>query len=154
MVVSPNNAILGFPMIRRLMEYSAIIVSIEASRFKIPSLVFMYAVTIPASMPAKKAANVDNQGSTPDTIITAVTAAPKGKLPSTVRSGNSKMRKERKTPNATKANTRPLSSAPRAAIVDIKTYFDAVSTTSLADLISSSDNVTPIAFASLFVSLL
>jgi len=40
-------------------------------------------------------------GFQPLTISTAVTAAPNAKLPSTVRSGKFRTRKERKTPRAT-----------------------------------------------------
>jgi hypothetical protein len=44
------------------------------------------------------AGNKDNQGFIPAVMHTAETEAPKGKLPSTVRSGKSRTRKVMKTP--------------------------------------------------------
>jgi len=65
------------------------------------------------------AAAVAANGFQPATISVAATAPPSGKLPSTVRSGKLMMRNERKTPNATSPNIRPISMAPREAMSDM-----------------------------------
>ena len=48
-------ATVGLPMMRILMEYSAIMVRMDASRFRILSLVFRMPVIIPATKPALEA---------------------------------------------------------------------------------------------------
>jgi hypothetical protein len=50
----------------------------------------------------------------------AQTAPPRGKLPSTVRSGKRSKRKEMKTPSATRLKIRPISMAPRMENRDIE----------------------------------
>ena len=51
-------------------------------------------------------------GSTPVDDRVAATAAPSGKLPSTVRSGKLRTRNDRNTPSATRPNTSPISTRP------------------------------------------
>ena len=60
-----------------------------------PKRTLRIAVTSPASAPATTASPVAANGSTPPTMLAAATAAPSGKLPSTVRSGKFRTRKER-----------------------------------------------------------
>ena len=91
-----------------------------ASRCRMLNRRLSSAVTEPATAPAKIAARVASQGLTPWTISVAQTAAPSGKLPSTVRSGKFNTRNERNTPSPTSPNTRPISIAPRNWIRDIK----------------------------------
>ena len=81
-------------MTRRLMEYSAVIIRIEASRSMILSLTLSQPVTSPAAAPARVAPKVAIHGLKPATIMTAQTAPPRGKLPSTVKSGKRSKRKE------------------------------------------------------------
>ncbi|MCY1307754.1 hypothetical protein D9M70_577080 [compost metagenome] len=97
------SATFGLPMTRRLTENSAIIVRIEASRLRILKRTLSIAVTMPAAAPATIATQAASHGLTPAMISTAVTAAPSGNDPSTVRSGKSSTRNARKTPTATKA---------------------------------------------------
>ena len=59
------------------------------------------AVTSPATAPASIASPVASHGFMPPTIAVAATAAPSGKLPSTVRSGKLRTRNDRYTPSAT-----------------------------------------------------
>jgi hypothetical protein len=79
-------------------EYRAVMVNMEANRWRILSLVVNMPVTMPARKPAAMAGNKDNQGFIPLLIQTAETAAPKGRLPSTVKSGKSRTLKVMKTP--------------------------------------------------------
>ena len=80
------------PAICKLMENSAVMVMMPASRSRTCSRTWISPVAAPASAPAAMAASSVSQGSTPRTSNTALTAAPSGKLPSTVRSGKSRMR--------------------------------------------------------------
>src|SRR3954451_12198368 len=57
----------------------------------------------------------------PSTMSVAPTAAPKGKLPSTVRSGKFRTRNERKTLNETRPKSSPISIAPRNATIFMRT---------------------------------
>jgi hypothetical protein len=91
-------------------------VRIEAKRCRIFRRTLSQAVTSPASAPASAARAVAMNAFQPKTISVAATAAPRGKLPSTVRSGNCSTRKERNTPSATSPKTRPISTAPRKAM--------------------------------------
>jgi hypothetical protein len=86
------------PMTLIFMEYRAVMVKIEAKRWRILSLVVKIPVIMPAIKPAAMAGNRDNHGFIPWVMQTADTAAPKGKLPSTVKSGKSRTRKVIKTP--------------------------------------------------------
>ena len=100
---SPIKGTLGEPMMRKFTEYKATITKIPASNCRIFSDTCIQAVSIPAKPPATMAKPHANQGFTPFTMHTAHTAPPKGKEPSAVKSGKSRMRKEMYTPNATKA---------------------------------------------------
>ena len=102
-------------MTRRLTENSAIMVRMLASRCRILKRTLRVAVTIPEAAPASMARPVATHGFHSARISVAATAAPSGKLPSTVRSGKSRTRKDRKTPKATRANTSPSSAAPSSA---------------------------------------
>ena len=82
-------------MIRRFTEYRAIIVRMPAKRAGIFSLVVRSPVMTPASIPAIAAKKIAVNGSLPLTSIEAATAAPRGKLPSTVRSAISSTRNVR-----------------------------------------------------------
>lgn len=82
------SGILGTPITRRLIENSAVIVRMPASRCRIEKRMLSQAVTLPARQPATMAASVAKRGLTPPAIIAAATAAPSGKVPSTVRSGS------------------------------------------------------------------
>jgi hypothetical protein len=86
------------PMILMFIEYRAVMVKIEASKCKSFSLVVSIPVIMPAKNPAPMAGNKDSQGFIPAVMHTAETEAPRGKLPSTVRSGKSRTRKVMKTP--------------------------------------------------------
>ena len=66
-----------------------------ASRCRILKRTLRMAVTNPATAPATSAAAVAAQASIPPVIAVATTAAPRGKLPSTVRSGKLSTRKDR-----------------------------------------------------------
>ena len=101
-VGSVSSAMLGRPMMRRLIENSAIMVRMLASRCRILKRTLSMAVTRPASAPATTAHPVARYGSRPPTIALAATAAPSGKLPSTVRSGKLRTRNDRNTPSATR----------------------------------------------------
>jgi len=70
-------------------------VRIEASRCRMCSRVFRSPVTAPAQKPAAAAARIERAGGQPAVMATVDTAAPSGRLPSTVRSGKSSTRKVR-----------------------------------------------------------
>ena len=78
-------------MIRRLMEYRASWVRMPARMPGIPILVCRIPVTAPAMPPAIKAPTRAMGAGTPLTIITAATAPPVHREPSTVRSGKSRI---------------------------------------------------------------
>ncbi len=69
-------------------------------------------VTLPAAAPASAAQPVARNGLTPCEMSVAATAAPSGKLPSTVMSGNFRIRNVSRVPSATMPNSSPDSSAP------------------------------------------
>ena len=98
-------------MMRRLIEYSAIMVRIDASSCRMFSRTFSQPVTRPAPQAS--------HGFQPPTMSTAATAPPSGKLPSAVRSGQSSTRNEIHTPSATSAKMRPISSAPISESMDM-----------------------------------
>src|SRR5690554_4191223 len=128
-VGSMMSGTFGPPMTRRLIEYSAIIIRILASRSMMRSLTFSQPVIMPATAPAPTATSVAANGLTPTLISVAAVAPPSGKLPSTVRSGKRRMRKEISTPKATSPYIRPISSAPHNAYQDMRVsgLFDDVS---------------------------
>ena len=82
-------------MTRRFTEYSAIIVKMPESSAGILNFVVKIPVTTPESIPAKHATRIAGIGDQPATSSEAATAAPRGKLPSTVRSATSSTRKVR-----------------------------------------------------------
>ena len=79
------------PAIWRLMENKAVMVMMPASRFRTPSLTWTRPVNSPASAPTSMAMGRVSHALTPLVSRTAVTAAPRGKVPSTPRSGKSKI---------------------------------------------------------------
>src|SRR5215471_17629785 len=85
------------------------------SRLLILNRVWRTAVAVPASAPAANAASVAAKGFTCATISTAATEPPSVIDPSVVMSGNSKIRKLMKTPNASRARIRPIVSAPMSS---------------------------------------
>ena len=84
-------------------------VKIPDNRSLIPAFVFKTPVINPANVPAKSAAAVAKKGLWPLTISEAATAAPKGKLPSTVKSENFSILKVIYNSRAIILNTRPCS---------------------------------------------
>ena len=80
-----------------------------ARRLFIFSLVFSTPVRQPATNPAPMPQAVARPGSMPSTMSRAQTAPPRGKLPSTVRSGKASTLKVSAMPRATKAYPRPCS---------------------------------------------
>ena len=74
------------PITRKLMEHRPIMVKIPANNAGICNLVCNKPVTTPATIPAQKAPKTATHGLNPAAIIDIATAAPKGKLPSTVKS--------------------------------------------------------------------
>ena len=91
MVSVPRSTVRLDPAIWRLMENNAVMVMMPASRFRTFSRTWMNPVNSPASAPAPMARGRVSQGSTPLVSSTAVTAAPRGNVPSTPRSGKSNM---------------------------------------------------------------
>src|SRR5699024_9327699 len=95
-----NNDTWGDCMMRKLIEYNAIIIKIADKR----ALIFPFVWRIPVIQPARNPANAPNivatTGDTPPIIETPATAAPVTKLPSTVKSGKSNTLNERYTPRA------------------------------------------------------
>ena len=79
-----------------------------AKRLFIFSLVFSTPVRQPATKPAPMAQAEANPGSTPSTMRRAQTAPPRGKLPSTVRSGKASTLKVSAMPRATRAYPKTL----------------------------------------------
>ena len=71
MVSSPKSATFGLPIMRKFIEYKAIILRIEASKFRIWRRTFIHAVITPAKQPAKIAPNVASHGLIPFTISVA-----------------------------------------------------------------------------------
>ena len=73
------------------MEYKAVIVNIPHSRFLILSPTFKNPVNAPAAQPDKNANIKLSHGSIPAAETVIHKAAPSGKVPSTERSGKSKI---------------------------------------------------------------
>ena len=82
-------------------------VRMPARRAGIFSLVQRIPVTTPPSMPAKAAAIMEGIGLQPATRQAAAVAAPRGKLPSTVRSAMSSTLKVMYTPIASRDHKSP-----------------------------------------------
>ena len=91
MVSMARSTIRLEPAICKLMEYSAVMVMIPASRSLTLARMWISPVQSPASAPITRATGSVSQAFTPWVSSTAVTAAPSGKLPSTVRSGKSRI---------------------------------------------------------------
>ena len=91
MVSVPRSTVRLEPAIWRLMEKRAVMVMMPASRLRTFSRTWMKPVNRPARPPTSMAMGRVSQGSTPLVNSTAVTAAPRGKVPSTPRSGKSRM---------------------------------------------------------------
>ena len=88
-----NKGKFAFPPItRKLMEYKPVITKIPANNPGIFNFVCNIPVTNPATNPATKDNIVALKGFPPFTIHCAAIAAPKGKLPSVVKSAKSKTR--------------------------------------------------------------
>ncbi|MNI85205.1 hypothetical protein D3C73_1421780 [compost metagenome] len=87
-----SREIFGLPRMRILIEYKAIIIRIPESNPLTFPLVCKSPVHAPAAAPPIKAIRQASTGEYPWEIITAAIAPPVAKLPSTVRSGKSKMR--------------------------------------------------------------
>ena len=107
MVSTCNREILALPIIRRFTEYRAIMVRIPARRAGIFNLVHRIPVIIPPSIPAKAAASMAGIGLQPATRQAAAVAAPRGKLPSTVKSAISSTLKVMYTPIASRDHSSP-----------------------------------------------
>ena len=90
-----NRGTLARPMMRRLIEYSAIWVKIPASSGWIFPHVLSSPVTSPATSPTQPPTAVAASGGHPPTSRMAAVAAPVVKLPSMVRSAKSRIRKVR-----------------------------------------------------------
>lgn len=107
MVFLPNRETFGIPLrIFKLTEYRAVIVRMPASRDCTLHLVCSRPVTSPARPPAINAISVPINGC-PFIANTADTAHPVVKLPSIVRSGIFKTRKEINTPSDMMENIMP-----------------------------------------------
>ena len=79
------------PAICKLMENRAVMVMMPASRLRTFRHTWTTPVKRPARAPTATAAAKVARGLTPRVSSTAVTAAPRGNVPSTPRSGKSKM---------------------------------------------------------------
>ena len=79
------------PAICRFTENRAVMVMMPASRFRTFSFTWTTPVKRPARPPTTREMGSVSQALTPLVISTAVTAAPRGKVPSTPRSGKSRM---------------------------------------------------------------
>ena len=91
MVSVPRSMVRLDPAICRFTENRAVMVMMPASRFRTFSFTWTRPVKSPARPPTIREAGRVSQGSTPLVISTAVTAAPRGNVPSTPRSGKSRM---------------------------------------------------------------
>jgi hypothetical protein len=105
-------------MIRKLIVKSAVVVNIEANKLWIRRRVVISAVATPAKAPANIATGRVINGLIPETIIAEAIAAPNGKLPSTVRSGQFNTRNDINTANATRAKPKPEATAPTHTFMD------------------------------------
>ena len=95
-----KSGTLEVPAILRLIVQRAVIMIIPERRSLTFPFTWISPVQIPARAPAAKAAGSVSQGFTPLLIRAAVTAAPRGKLPSVVRSGKSSILYVMYTPRA------------------------------------------------------
>src|SRR5699024_2106041 len=99
-LASFNNETCGDCIMRKLIEYNAIIINIPDNKL----LIFPFVCKIPVIHPARKPANapkiVAKTGETPLIIEIAATAATVTKLPSTVKSGKSSTLNDKYTPRA------------------------------------------------------
>ena len=116
-VSTPNKDKLALPMMRRLTEYSAIMVRIPASSAGIFIFVVRKPVTAPASIPATAAARIAVLTLWPVAISVAAVAAPSGKLPSQVRSARSSTRNVTYTPRAITAHNKPCATVDTARLL-------------------------------------
>ena len=91
MVSVPRSMFRLDPAIWRFTENRAVMVMMPASRFRTPSFTWTTPVKRPASPPTSREMGSVSQALTPRVISTAVTAAPRGNVPSTPRSGKSRM---------------------------------------------------------------
>ena len=92
MVSVPRSTVRLEPLaMYRLMENRAVMVMMPARRFRIFSRTWMNPVNSPARAPAAREMGSVSQAFTPRVSKMAVTAAPRGKVPSTPRSGKSRM---------------------------------------------------------------
>ena len=92
MVSVPRSTVRLEPLaMYRLMENRAVMVMMPASRLRIFSRTWMTPVNRPARAPAAREIGSVSQAFTPRVSKIAVTAAPRGKVPSTPRSGKSRM---------------------------------------------------------------
>ena len=89
MVSTARSTVTLEPAMSRFTEDSAVMVMMPASRSRTPRRTWIRPVHSPARAPAPAAHSRVSQGSTPPSRRMAVTAAPRGKLLSTVRSGKS-----------------------------------------------------------------
>src|SRR5699024_4882198 len=94
-VVSFNNESCGFPIIRKFIEYNAIIINIPDNKGLIFPFVCNKPVIHPAKNPASAPSIVARTGATPFLIVIDVTAAHDTKLQSAVKSGKAKILNEK-----------------------------------------------------------
>src|SRR5699024_6215423 len=109
-VVFPIKETLDPPMIRKLTDKEPVITKIPANKMGILPLVYSKPVIRPPAAPARKPYSVANIGEAPLVMAVTVTAAPRGKVPSTVISGKSKILKvkNKATPKMAQSNPCPI----------------------------------------------
>ena len=105
------------PITRRLIEYSAVMTRMPASRSLILKRVWVMPVTVPATVPVSTAASVAVSGLLPPMMRIAATAAPRVKLPSQVRSGKLNTRKLMNTLRPSRASSTPMVKAPSSKLM-------------------------------------
>src|SRR5699024_11091057 len=88
-VVSFNNESCGFPIIRKFIEYNAIIINITDNKGLIFLFVCNKSVIHHSKIPASTYNIVEMTGRTPFINVIVATASPVKQLPSTVKSGKS-----------------------------------------------------------------
>ena len=124
---------------------------IPDSRSRTFSLTWISPVTQPATAPKRKERGRAAAGwMKPPAMPVAVKAAPRGKVPSTDRSGKSRIRYVMYTPRAMMAYTRPSSKIPKIIVVMmflqiimIELYWAISVNSSAAFLVKSSGSVMP-----------
>lgn len=102
-VLKEKSCTLERPAMCRFMEYSAVITIMPESRSRTCRRTWMRPVTAPAMAPAARDAGRVSSGGKPAEIISAVTAAPSGKVESTDISGKSSILNVMYTPRANMA---------------------------------------------------